>query len=1176
MAGSDFVHLHVHTEYSLLDGAVRIKDLVRKAASLQMPAIAVTDHGNMFGALEFYTAAKKIGVKPILGCEIYVSPGPMRDRTATSPREAAYHLTLLAENNLGYKNLLRIVSAAHLEGYYYKPRVDHEFLARHSQGIIALSGCLKGEINSAIIENNEKKAWEIATTYRDIFGAENYFLELHNHGLETQERCNRTLLHLAKDLGLRTVAANDVHFLEREHHEAHDVLICIGTQRFVADENRMRYLPELYCKSPAEMRALFHEIPEACNHTLLVAERCNVEIAFGGQNYPAFDPPDGKTREIYLRELALSGLHKRYGERAHTDPSLTERLEFELSVLEKTGFVSYFLIVWDFIRFAKERGIPVGPGRGSAAGSLVAYVLGITDVDPIRFGLLFERFLNPDRVSPPDIDIDFCMNRRGEVIEYVRRKYGEHSVAQIVTFGTLGAKSVVRDVGRVIGMSYSEADRIARMIPSDLNITLTARRDPSGELVPGAIEQNPELRALVNSEPEVRRLWDYAVTLEGLTRGTGIHAAGVVIAPGELVEHVPLCRGKDNEVVTQYEMGSLAELGLLKMDFLGLRTLTVIDNAVKLVRKRSPEFDMDAVGFEDEATYELLNSGATIGVFQLESPGMVNTCRKMGVRSIDDILALIALYRPGPMDLIDDFVARRKGQAKIKYLHPLLEEVSASTYGILIYQEQVQKAASLLAGYTLAEADNLRRAMGKKDKEKMAKERLRFREGCQRLNNIPAGRADEIFDLLEKFAGYGFNKSHSAAYAVLCFRCAYLKAHYPVEFMAALLSSEVNDTDKISELIAECRRLNVQILPPDVNASGLDFQPERTPGRGSAIRFGLLGIKNVGQKAVEAILRERESGGPFRSLAELARRVDTREVTRRVIECLVKCGALDSLGASRAETYVQIEGCLASASSFQRDAAAGQASLFDALDLSGPPQSSSADLPSWSPREVLEFERELLGFYVTGHPLDEYRGALEDTSFTPLRLIPELAKKAAEAEAGERANGRADRFERNRQPLKVAGQIKTVEVRTTKNGGKPFAFFQLEDLTSTIEATCWSDHYTRFSALLKPGNVVKVKAFLDTKGEVPKINVQEMSLLKPQTAKKPQKLMIHMNFYSPYFLEDARAIADLLKRHPGDLPVEIKLDQLPIQAFIQPSDRFRVAASRALLEALKPWQGHAL
>ena len=953
MPRDSFVHLHLHTEYSLLDGAIRMKELMKKAAEFKMPAVAITDHGNLFGAIEFYQEATRAGVKPIIGCEAYIAHGSHKDRPS-SRRAAAYHFTLLAQNEAGYRNLVKLVTAAHLDGFHYAPRIDKELLAAHAAGLIGLSGCLAGEINSAIQANNIEKAKASAAEYRDILGAENFFMELHDHGMEAQHKCNRALPPIARDLGIGLVAANDVHFLRRSDHEAHDVMICIGTGKMVQDENRMRYMPELYFKSPAEMREVFRDFPEAITNTLEIGERCHVDLEFGRSKYPEYPAPAGKTRESYLRELCYQGLRERYGERAATDSDFVKRLDYELGLLEKTGFVSYLLIVWDFIHFAKEKGIPVGPGRGSAAGSMVAYVLGITDIDPLQYGLIFERFLNPDRVSPPDIDVDFCEARRGEVLEYVRQKYGGRRVAQIITFGKLKAKSVVRDVGRVMGLSYRDADRIAKMIPNELNITLDS-----------AVEKNPELKRAVAAEPATRQLFDYAKILEGLSRNAGVHAAGVVIADRDLSDYIPLCRDvKGNDVISQYPMGPLNDLGLLKMDFLGLKTLTVIEDTLTLIHKREPNFSLKNIPLDDAEAFALYNRGETVGLFQMESGGMTNTARQFDVRKIDDIIALIALYRPGPMDLIGDYIKRKKGLTKIRYEHPLLEEICADTYGVMIYQEQVMAAASKLAGYSLAQADLLRRAMGKKDKEKMAKERENFIEGCARTNKIPEKKANAIFDLLEKFAGYGFNKSHSAAYGLISYQTAYLKAHYPVEFMAGLLSNEINNTDKISVFVGECKRMGISILPPDINKSGLKFTPEAVaavvdagsatqpqaigvtdPGY-RAIRYGLAAIKHVGESAMESAIREREQRGNFTSLDDFCSRLDSRVANRKILESLMKTGAFDFLGRDRAELFACIDEALSSSAAAHRDRITGQVSLFD--ETTAPTASRKKLLAPWS------------------------------------------------------------------------------------------------------------------------------------------------------------------------------------------------------------------------------------
>ncbi|PWU05398.1 MAG: DNA polymerase III subunit alpha [Verrucomicrobia bacterium] len=1127
-----FVHLHLHTEYSLLDGAVRISDVMKKAVEYGMPAIAITDHGNLYGAIEFYQAATKAGIKPIIGCELYVAPGKRTDRKASSGREAAYHLTVLARDNKGYSNLVKLVTAAHLEGYYYKPRVDRDLLACHSEGLIALSGCLKGEVNSQILAGQISQAKAVAATYRDIFGRENFFLELHDHGIEAQGRCRPHLIEFSRDLGIDLVLANDVHFLERAHHDAHDVMICIGTAAMVHDEKRMRYLPELYFKSPSEMRALFPDLPQAADNTLRIAERCDLKLEFGKSKYPAYEPPQGMSREAYLRKLCEDGLIKRFGDRAKTSTDLRKRLEYELSILEKAGFVSYFLIVWDFIHFAKQSGIPVGPGRGSAAGSLVAYVLEITDLNPIQYGLIFERFLNPERVSPPDIDIDFCQMRRGEVIEYVRRKYGERAVSQIVTFGTLGAKSVVRDVGRVLNWKYSDADRIAKMIPNELNITLRS-----------AAEKNPELRDALEKEAPTRQLWDYALVLEGLTRNTGIHAAGIVIGDQDLSNYIPLCKGKDEEVVTQYSMGPLTDLGMLKMDFLGLKTLTVIADAASFILLNHPNFNIGNIPLDDASTFELLNRGETIGIFQLESGGMTSTCKRFQIQNIDDIIALIALYRPGPMDLIDDYIERKKGLKKIEYAHPLLEEVCSDTFGVMIYQEQVQRAANILAGYSLGQADLLRRAMGKKDKQKMAKERKNFIEGCKRVNGISERKADAIFDLLEKFAGYGFNKSHSAAYGILCYQTAYLKANFPVEFMAGLLGNEINNTDKISVFVAECQRMDVEILPPDINRSGLKFTVE--DGQ-RAIRFGLAAVKNVGEQAMNATLKERDKKGPFQSLENFCQRMDSRTVNRKILESLVKCGAFDCFGKSRASLFAQIEGAIASATAVHRDRASGQASLFSFTDEPEVPQRLPKVEP-WGLHETLAYEKELLGFYVTGHPLDAYREALESGEYSSVSDLLRLSETSA--------------------TVKMAGMLISVEKRFTKSEGKPFALIVLEDYTGSIEMSVWNETFVRVSELLNVGTVIALSARVVKREESLRVAVNSISLLVPQS--KPVRLKLNRQATDERALY---AIVNAATRYPGSRKLLIDfVDSAGQSCVVCAGKEFFVGDERALLNEIKQY-----
>src|SRR6266567_2833446 len=1057
MPRDSFVHLHLHTEYSLLDGAIRMKELMKKAAEFKMPAVAITDHGNLFGAIEFYQEATRAGVNPIIGCEAYVAPGSHKDRPG-SRRDAAYHFTLLAENETGYRNLVKLITAAHLDGFHYAPRIDKELLAAHAAGLIGLSGCLAGEINTAIQANNIEKATLSAAEYRDILGVENFFMEMHDHGMEAQKNCNRVLPQIARELGVGLVAAHDVHFLRRSDHDAHDVMLCIGTGKMVQDENRMRYVPELYFKSPAEMREIFDDFPEAISNTLEIAERCHLDLEFGRSKYPEYPVPAGKTREGYLRELCYQGLRERYGERATTDSELLKRVDYELGVLEQTGFVSYLLIVWDFIHFAKERGIPVGPGRGSAAGSMVAYVLGITDIDPLQYGLIFERFLNPDRVSPPDIDVDFCEARRGEVLEYVRQKYGERRVAQIITFGKLKAKSVVRDVGRVMGLPYRDADRIARMIPNELNITLDS-----------AAEKNSELKRAVATEPQTRQLFEYAKTLEGLSRNAGVHAAGVVIADRDLSDYIPLCRDvKGNDVISQYPMGPLNDLGLLKMDFLGLKTLTVIEDTLVLIHKREPESSLKNISLDDAAAFGLYNRGETTGLFQMESGGMTSLSKQFEVKKLDDIIALIALYRPGPMELIPEYVKAKKGVTPIKYLHPLLREICADTYGVMIYQEQVMAAASKLAGYSLAQGDLLRRAMGKKDKEKMAKERRNFIEGCARTNKIPEKKANAIFDLLEKFAGYGFNKSHSAAYGVISYQTAYLKAHYPVEFMAGLLSNEINNTDKISIFVGECKRMGISIVPPDINRSGLKFTPESQDGK-MAIRFGLAAIKNVGEAAMEMSIQDRERAGEYISLEDFCGRIGTRIANRKMLESLIKAGAFDFVGRDRAELFACIDESLSCAAAAQRDRTVGQVSLFD--EETHAATTRKRIVTPWSDHEKLSYEKELLGFYVSGHPLDAYADVFASKNYQPISSLGDLD---------------------DRSQFRIGGAIVQVEKKFTRREGKPFAVVWIEDRTGALEVVIWNDVYVVVSEMLVPGRVVEVRGTIDTRGDSLRATAQKI------------------------------------------------------------------------------------
>ncbi len=1107
MKHSEFVHLHLHTEYSLLDGACRISDAVAKARACKMPAIAITDHGNMYGAIEFYKAAQEAGLKPIIGCEAYIAPGSRLDKKSTSARDAAYHLVLLAKDETGYRNLVKLISAAHLEGFYYKPRIDKEILAQHSKGLIGFTSCLKGEVPNKIKDDQLDQAKTALDEYRHIFEPGDFYVELHNHGIAEQAKVNRVLMDWAKEFNLPLVATNDVHYVEREHWEAHDCLICLGTQAQVADPKRMRY-PEgqFYLRTPEEMRELFVEAPEAVTNTLAVAEKCNLRLEFGKLRFPVYHPPGGLSRERYLEQLVTEGVRARYGidpgnPKDDREKAILARVNHELQVIEKQGFTSYFLIVWDFVDFARRNGIPVGPGRGSAAGSLVAYLLRITDIDPLRYGLFFERFLNPERVSPPDIDMDFCYNRRPEVIEYVRKKYGADHVAQIITFGTLGAKMVVRDLGRVLGLSYGECDRIAKMIPPDLNMTLDR-----------ALEMSAELKAAYRNEEIVRRIIDYGRTLEGLARNASTHAAGVVIGAEPLTNIVPLTRGTNSdEIVTQYSMNPLGDLGLLKMDFLGLKTLTVIKETLDLIEQTTGRrLDINQIPLDDPKTFELLNKANTIGVFQLESSGMRDLCRRIGVDSIEVINALIALYRPGPMQFIDDYIARKHGKVKVEYDHPLLEPILKETFGIFVYQEQVMQAANVLAGYTLGGADILRRAMGKKKPEEMEKQRSTFIKGCAEKNKIPRAKAEKIFDTLARFAGYGFNKSHSAAYAVVAYQTAYLKANYPVEFMAALLSNELANTDKIQLFINECRHMGIEVLPPDINQSGVRFSVDN--GR---IRFGLAAIKNVGEIAVQNIIAVREAGGKFKSFADFCERIDPRVVNRKVVECLVKCGAFDSLEPARAKVFAEIEYQLNRAASLQRDRERGQAALFDVTPVNARFQ-ATGKMPQveWSQSEMLAFEKELLGFYVTGHPLSQYADILRRYEL------------ASSAQLAQLQDGQATR---------IGGIISKLQPRTTKQG-KPMAILTLEDLDGSVEVLVFPEAYAKSAAHLKADAAIFVTGTVNLREDKPKIYAER--ILPLADVPKHFTKAMHIRLSAATANDDVLArVRDVLRAHQGSVPV---------------------------------------
>jgi len=1199
MAHADFVHLHLHTEYSLLDGACRLDRLMDKAHELRFPALTITDHGVLCGAIDFYQAARNKGIKPIIGCETYVAPGSRLDKkTSSGGRDVYHHLVLLAKDETGYRNLVRLATAAHLEGYYYKPRIDKEILTQHKEGLIALSGCLASEIPELIQKDRMDKARETIDWFKQTLGPENFYLELQNHGIPEQSKVNRYLIPWAKEFGLKLVATNDVHYVEKSHSHAHDSLICIGTQSLLSDTRRMRYVPEqFYVRSAEEMKGLFSEVPDAVRNTMEVAEKCNLEIEFGKLHYPVFHPPEHFTREGYLRQLLAAGLRKRYGIHACAegkefiveriedprrlptyqaneaeirnleDPTVAtavkvvlDRLHSELATIERTGFISYFLIVADFVQYGRSKGIAC-VARGSAAGSIVTYLLEIANVDPIRYGLLFERFLNPERVNPPDIDIDFADDRRADVIEYVRQKYGRDSVAQIITFGTMGAKSVVRDVGRVMGLSYGECDRLAKMIPNELKMTLEK-----------ALKVSPELKQAYGSEEVTRELIDTAFALEDLTRNASVHAAGVVIGDQPLVDLLPLKADENGVIVTQYAMGPVGDLGLLKMDFLGLKTLTVIRNTCEMVRQtRGIDVPVDDLPLDDTRTYDLLNKANTLGIFQLESGGMRDLCRKFQISSVEHITALVALYRPGPMDLIPEFIRRRHGEVKIEYEHPLLEPIARETYGILIYQEQVMQAAQVLAGYTLGAADLLRRAMGKKKPEEMAQQRQIFVKGAAKVNNIPAAKANQIFDLLEKFAGYGFNKSHAAAYAIVAYQTAYLKANYPVEFLSAMMTNDMADTAKLSQYIAEARAMRIEVLPPDVNESQVTFAPahrragwqpaagsnaDKSPGELSAgeatavldnrapkevIRFGLAAIKGVGEIAVQSILKAREEGGRFTSLSDLCERVDTRTVNRKVLEALVKSGACDCFGETRATLWAQIDRTLARAANIVADRQRGQGSLFGMLQDKEPAMPESMQkLPEWPQHELLAAEKELLGFYVTGHPLTPHAPLIQKYCLHNTTALAQLP---------------------NRTLTRIGGLIAAVQHGISKKSGKPYSMVTLEDLDGSVQVLVMNENHDKFRELLELNKAILVVGEVNTGDDKPKIFPQEIMPL--EDAPKKYTKQVHLRLHTAHLTPDhVDLLCELACGFPGKCPLFLCLKRPTGEiVFIETHERFSVMPS---------------
>ncbi len=1103
-----FVHLHLHSQYSLLDGANRLDEVIAAAKAAGQPAMALTDHGNLFGAIEFYDRARKAGIKPILGIEAYVAQGDHTDRTPS--RSSNNHLVLLARNETGWKNLVKLTTRSFLDGFYYKPRIDHDLLRRHGEGLIGLSACLKGEINERILSHREAEAEATAKTYREILGEGNFYLELQDHGIPEQRAANDVLRRMSRKLGIPLVATNDCHYLHKADASAHEVLLCIGTQTTLDDPDRLKYASnEFYLKGIEEMRALFPQDAEALENTLAIAERCDVRVADDGFHLPAFPVPAGETADSHFESVARQGLEERLAELRRRSPAVfertsedayRERLRYEIEVIQRMGFSGYFLIVWDFIRHARECAIPVGPGRGSAAGSLVSYAMRITDIDPLQYDLLFERFLNPERVSMPDIDTDICQRRRGEVLQYVAEKYGRDRVSQIITFGTLAAKGVLRDVGRVMGLPYADVDRVAKMLP-DMEKSLTE-----------AARTVDSLAAEIRSNPKIREVVEIGSRLEGLTRHASVHAAGVVIAPVPIDEIVPLYKTNRDEVVTQWDMKGVERLGLLKMDFLGLKTVTVVDDTLRMLRHAGIELDLDSIPLDDPATFEIFAEGRTSGIFQFESSGMRDMLRRARPSRFEDLAAFNALYRPGALSvgMVDTFIARKSGGKKVTYILPETEPILRETYGVIAYQEQVMQIAVTIAGFTMGEADVLRKAMGKKKLDVMAEQKSKFLDGAV-AKGYARAKAEELWNYIEPFAGYGFNKSHSVAYAMLAYKTAYLKAHYPSAFMAAMLTSETASTDDVVKYVGECRELGIPVLPPDINVSEWAFTVE-----GDSIRFGLGGIKGLGESAAEAILAARRRLGRFRSLAQLAAEVDSRNVNLKVLETLVKAGACDSFGHHRAALVASLERTLDWAQRRRRAEEAGQGSLFggEAPAELEPPVDTST--PVWPEAERLRAEKEALGFFLTGNPLADFEARLE-------ALTTHTTRQLREGYQGEATVGG------------LVTRVKRVKIKNGANAGKVMARFVLEDLTGGVQATAFAEALRKYDPLLTEDMAVVVKGQVRERGSEVELTVEEMVPLE----RAARRLITGVRVDLPRALsrKELLALRELLAEYPGDAPV---------------------------------------
>lgn len=1124
----DFVHLHVHTEYSLLDGFSRVKNLVARAKELNMSAVAITDHGCMFGAIDFFKVAKAEGIKPIIGCEVYTAPRSMRDKDPNYDKSQG-HLILLAKDMQGYQNLIKLVSEAYVQGFYYKPRVDIDEISKYSEGIIALSACLAGDVSQALMNRNYEKAKSIALRYKEIFGEDNYYIEIQDHNLPEQKEVNSELIKLSKEIGVGLVATNDVHYVRKEDSKIHDILMCIQMGKTVNDPARMRFgSDEFYLKSRQEMESVFPDVQEALDNTVKIAQRCNVEFDFNTIHLPQYDVPSGYTPNEYLRMLCFKGLKERY---ENPSKEILERLEYELGVIEKMGYVEYFLITWDFINFARENSIMVGPGRGSAAGSIVSYTLYITDIDPIKYSLLFERFLNPERISMPDIDIDFCYERREEVIDYVKRKYGDDHVAQIITFGTMGAKAAIRDVGRVLDVSYNKVDNIAKEIPFALGMTIDK-----------ALDTNPNLRKLYEEDGETKEIIDVSRKIEGMLRHASTHAAGVVISKKPIDEYVPLYKHQD-AITTQFTMTTLEELGLLKMDFLGLRTLTVIRDALDLIEKNhNVKINFSTMEYDDPKVYELLASGNTLGVFQLESAGMRSFMKQLKPDNFEDIVAGISLYRPGPMDSIPNYINNKNNPEHVEYLHEKLKPIMEVTYGCLVYQEQVMQVVRDLGGYSYGRSDLVRRAMGKKKMDVMEKERQYFIhgkfddngeleiEGCVR-NGVPEDIGNKIFDDMIDFAKYAFNKSHAAAYGVLAYETAYLKAHYPVEFMAALITSVMGNTDKVVEYIRECNNLKIDVLKPDINKSFTKFSVEH-----NSIRFGLAAVKNVGVNVLNNIIAEREAGGEFKDFNEFCKRLDSKDSNKRIIESLIKCGAFDEMGDNRASLLLGYEKLLESISMDRKKNLAGQVSLFDGFGMD---ESMSNDIQNMytlpkvnelEEKERLYLEKEVLGMYVSGHPLSQYKEELKKNT------------TINNADLNDLKDDYVSYLNLNEKEVVMGGIIVNKTIRTTKRNDL-MAIIELEDLYGVIEVIVFPQVLQKYNTIIQEDKIIYVEGRLSIKeDENAKLIAREIRDMSTESNQHKPNLYLKISS-----IEDKELVNDLISivtKYPGDNDVYIYAENI--------------------------------